>query len=77
MRIFGTQYSLEKKAEVIELRKAGQVVESYPYKGEVLNDLLEKIWETLRRKGVTLNKDVLLEYLSQMFPGVRRYGPIK
>ncbi len=77
MRIVGTQYSLEKKPDVVELRKSGQIVETYPYKGEVLDDLLERIWETLRRKGVTITKDMLFEYLEQMFPGVRRYGPIK
>ena len=77
MRITGTQYSIEKKPKVLELRKAGQVIETYEFLGKTVNDLTEEIWESLRRKGVTVNKELLLEDMFKMFPGVRRYGPIK
>ncbi len=77
MRITGTQYSIEKKADVLELRKAGRVLETYQFKGKTVNDLTEEIWASLKRKGSTVNKDLLLEGLFKMFPGVRRHGPIK
>ncbi len=77
MRLTGTQYSLEKKAEVLELRKAGKVIETYAFKGRSIDELNEEIWNSLRRKGTPINKEMLLDGLFSLFPGVRRHGPIK
>ncbi|MHA1771989.1 MAG: hypothetical protein ACTSYL_03875 [Candidatus Thorarchaeota archaeon] len=77
MRLTGTQYSLEKKTDILELKKAGKVIETYTFKGRSIDELTDEIWNSLRRKGAPINKEILLEGLFGMFPGVRRHGPIK
>ena len=77
MKIAGTQYSLEKKAQALELKKARRTVEQFKYKDRIVSEVTDEVWSSLKRKGVTVNKDALKDTIQGLFPGVRRHGPLK
>ena len=77
MKITGTQYSIEKKTTDLELKLRGQVVDRFPFQGKTLLDITDEIWLSMKRKGVTIQKSVLKDDLTRLFPGIRITGPLK
>jgi hypothetical protein len=77
MRITGTQYTVEKKADALELRNAGKVVDSWIFAGKTMDEMAEEIWNALKRKGVTVQKASLGEAIQTLFPGARKHGPLQ
>jgi hypothetical protein len=77
MRITGTQFTLEKKESAIELKNQGKVVETFQTQGKTLMEVTDLVWDTLKRKGVVVQKTALKEDLAGLFPGSRASGPLK
>ncbi|NWF95557.1 MAG: hypothetical protein HXY34_05405 [Candidatus Thorarchaeota archaeon] len=76
MRITGTQYTIEKKTEEIEIKSAGKTTDKIPFKGKSIDDITEEIHGALRRKGVTVQKASIMDALQELFPGARKHGPL-
>ena len=77
MKITGTQFSIEKKKVELELRLQGQVVDRFPFQGKTLLEVTDEIWMSIKRKGVTIQKSLLKDDLTKLFPGIRITGPLK
>ncbi|RDE13759.1 MAG: hypothetical protein C4K47_05430 [Candidatus Thorarchaeota archaeon] len=77
MRITGTQYTVEKKESGIELKNQGRVVETFQFQGKTLSEVADAVWDTLKRKGVVVQRAALKEDLAALFPGSRPSGPLK
>jgi hypothetical protein len=77
MKITGTQFSIEKKTSDLELRLRGQVVEKFPFIGKTLIEVTDEVWASMKRKGVTIQKSILKDDLTKLFPGIRITGPLK
>jgi hypothetical protein len=77
MRITGTQFTVEKKESAIELKNQGKVVETFQTQGKTLMEVTDLVWDTLKRKGVVVQKTALKEDLAGLFPGSRSSGPLK
>ncbi len=76
MKITGTQYTIEKKTEEIELKAAGKVTDRFQFKGKSITDVTDEIYDALKRKGTSVQKSAIMEALQQLFPGARRQGPL-
>ncbi len=76
MKITGTQYTIEKKPEEVELKVAGKLTDKFAFKGKSIDDLTEEIHDAMKRKGTSVQKAALLEALQHLFPGARRHGPL-
>ena len=77
MKITGTQFSIEKKTSDLELRLRGQIVDRFPFQGKTLIEVVDEIWVSMKRKGVTIQKSILKDDLTKLFPGIRITGPLK
>jgi hypothetical protein len=77
MRIKGTQYTVEKKESALELKNQGKIVETFQTEGKTLSEVADAMYDTLKRKGVVVQKAALREDLAGLFPGSRPSGPLK
>ena len=77
MKITGTQFSIDKKKSELELRLQGQVVDKFPFQGKTLLEVTDEVWISMKRKGVTIQKSLLKDDLTKLFPGIRITGPLK
>jgi hypothetical protein len=77
MKVSGTQFSIEKKTAVLELKFRGQVVEKFPFQGKTLLEVTDEILASMKRKGITIQKSTLKDDLAKLFPGIRITGPLK
>jgi hypothetical protein len=77
MKITGTQFTIEKKESTLELRNQGRVVETIQVQGKTLSEVADAVWDTLKRKGVVVQKVALRDDLAGLFPGSRPSGPLK
>ncbi|MEM4735198.1 MAG: hypothetical protein QXS20_05710 [Candidatus Thorarchaeota archaeon] len=76
MRITGTQYSLERKSDSIEMKSAGKVTDTWDAKGKTMDEMTDEIWNALKRKGVTVQRNAIAETLQSLFPNARKHGPL-
>jgi uncharacterized protein YjaG (DUF416 family) len=77
LRITGTQYSISKKQDVLELTFQGRRVNKFEYTGKTVREMTDEIWQSLKLKGTVVNKDNLQATIQDLFPNVRRHGPLK
>ncbi len=77
MRITGTQYSLSKKQDVLELTFQGRQVDKFEYTGKTVREMTDEVWNSLKMKGTVVNKDNLQTTIQDLFPNARRHGPLK
>ncbi|TFG11910.1 hypothetical protein EU537_11005 [Candidatus Thorarchaeota archaeon] len=77
MRITGTQYSLSKKQGILELTYQGRSVDKFEYIGKTVREMTDEIWRSLKLKGTVVNKDNLQATIQELFPNIRRHGPLK